>query len=59
MISEDPNDFSKFPPLNKTPVLAQMHPVLKQKLEEKHKRNMEKDTRKVYTVDEYLQKFVN
>ena len=57
LISKDPNDFSKFPPLNKAPVLSQIHPTLKRKLQEKHQNDLLNDKRKVYTVDEYLTKY--
>eukprot|EP00344_Euplotes_crassus_P012013 CAMPEP_0196998792 /NCGR_PEP_ID=MMETSP1380-20130617/4098_1 /TAXON_ID=5936 /ORGANISM="Euplotes crassus, Strain CT5" /LENGTH=283 /DNA_ID=CAMNT_0042415487 /DNA_START=24 /DNA_END=872 /DNA_ORIENTATION=+ len=41
LISEDPHDFSKFPAFNKTPMLTEMNPILKAKLEEKHKKDLE------------------
>lgn len=55
-ISSDPTDFSRYPAASKTPSLAKMNPILKAKLEEKQKAELEKETRKIYTLDEYLTK---
>lgn len=53
LISNDPNDFSKYPPLNKMPKLVELNPILKAKLAEKELAEAKNETRKIYTLDEY------
>jgi len=59
LISVDPNDFSKYPKFSKMPRLVDVHPVLKAKLEEKQRRDLSADTRKVYSLDEYYDKYMS